>query len=107
MIFLNVTWQLIYRCPVTVSVPLCRVSLPYASHSVFVGLELGFYKLWSEEFGFVVTIDNAANIALTLTKAHANHTCGLCGNFNSAPADDYTAQEGSCTAGGLCVHVNI
>lgn len=72
----------------------CRLSVPYASHAVFVGSELGFYKLWSEEFGFTVTIDNAANIALTLTKHHANRTCGLCGNFNSVSADEYTAQEG-------------
>lgn len=61
---------------------------------MFVGTDLGFYKLWSEEFGFTVTIDNAANIALTLTKQHANQTCGLCGNFNSISADEYTAQEG-------------
>ncbi|KAM9352375.1 von Willebrand factor [Symphorus nematophorus] len=74
-----------------------RLSLPYASHAVFVGSELGFYKLWSEEFGFTVTIDNAANIALTLTKHHANRTCGLCGNFNSVSADEYTAQEGFLT----------
>ncbi|XP_030587138.1 von Willebrand factor [Archocentrus centrarchus] len=74
-----------------------RLSLPYASHSVFVGSELGFYKVWSEEFGFTVTIDNAANIALTLTKQHTNRTCGLCGNFNSMTADEYTAQEGFLT----------
>ncbi|XP_010783151.1 von Willebrand factor isoform X2 [Notothenia coriiceps] len=74
-----------------------RLSVPYASHAVFVGSELGFYKLWSEEFGFTVTIDNGANIALTLTKHHANRTCGLCGNFNSASADEYTAQEGFLT----------
>ncbi|XP_040893366.1 von Willebrand factor [Toxotes jaculatrix] len=74
-----------------------RLSLPYASHAVFVGSELGFYKLWSEEFGFTVTIDNSANIALTLTKHHANRTCGLCGNFNTVSADEYTAQEGFLT----------
>lgn len=71
-----------------------RLSLPYASHGVFVGTELGFHKLWSEEFGFTVTIDNGANIALTLTRHHANRTCGLCGNFNADSADEYTAQEG-------------
>ncbi|KAF3688863.1 von Willebrand factor [Channa argus] len=74
-----------------------RLPLPYASHAVFAGSELGYYKLWSEEFGFTVTIDNAANIALTLSKHHANHTCGLCGNFNSVSADEYTAQEGFLT----------
>lgn len=61
---------------------------------MFAGAELGFYKLWSEEFGFTVTIDNAANIALTLAKHYANRTCGLCGNFNTVSADEYFAQEG-------------
>lgn len=80
------------------------MSLPYASHAVFVGSELGSYKLWSEEFGFTVTIDNAANIALTLTKHHANRTCGLCGNFNTVSADEYTAQEGMhLWESGCCV----
>ncbi|XP_034032461.1 von Willebrand factor [Thalassophryne amazonica] len=74
-----------------------RLSLPYASHAVFAGSELGFFKLWSEEFSFTVTIDSDANIALTLSKNHANHTCGLCGNFNSVAADEYTAQEGFIT----------
>ncbi|XP_068168133.1 von Willebrand factor [Antennarius striatus] len=74
-----------------------RLSLPYAAHSVFVGSELGYYRIWSEEFGFTVTIDSAANIAVTLTKHHANRTCGLCGNFNSVSADEYTAQEGFLT----------
>uniref|UniRef100_A0A8C7KH73 von Willebrand factor n=1 Tax=Oncorhynchus kisutch TaxID=8019 RepID=A0A8C7KH73_ONCKI len=74
-----------------------RLSLPYASHGVFAGSELGFYKLWSEEFGFTVTIDNQANVALMMTKHHGNRTCGLCGNFNTVPDDDYTAQEGFLT----------
>ncbi|XP_037308269.2 von Willebrand factor [Pungitius pungitius] len=71
--------------------------VPFASHTVFVGSDLGFHKLWSEEFGFTVTIDNAANIAVTMTRHHANRTCGLCGNFNSVSADEYTAQEGFLT----------
>ncbi|XP_056137639.1 von Willebrand factor isoform X2 [Lampris incognitus] len=74
-----------------------RISLPYASHAVFVGAEMGSYKLWSEEFGFTVTIDSAANVAVTLAKHHTNRTCGLCGNFNSLSVDDYTAQEGFLT----------
>uniref|UniRef100_A0A3B4BK09 von Willebrand factor n=1 Tax=Periophthalmus magnuspinnatus TaxID=409849 RepID=A0A3B4BK09_9GOBI len=71
------------------------LSVPYASHSLFVGTELGFYKLWSEEFGFSVTIDNAANVAVTLSEQHVNRTCGLCGNYNAITADEYTAQEDS------------
>lgn len=79
---------------------LSRIPLPYASHSVFVGSELGYYKVWSEEFGFSVTIDSATNVAVTLTKDHNNRTCGLCGNFNSVQADDYTAQEGTGAIAG-------
>lgn len=99
-----------HKCPpiIILSVSLmgvfffCRLSVPFASHAVFVGSELGFYKLWSEEFGFAVTIDNAANIALTMTKHHANRTCGLCGNFNSVTADEYTAQEGKIMQASAC-----
>ena len=87
---------------VSVCVFVCSLALPYASHAVFVGTELGFYKLWSDEFGFSVTIDNAANIGVTVTKHHANHTCGLCGNFNRAPDDDYTAQEGMFVTVTMC-----
>lgn len=92
--FICITGKMFDLCRCLTFDYFCRLSLPHASHGVFVGTELGFYKLWSEEFGFTVTIDNAANIALTLTKHHANHTCGLCGNFNANSADEYTAQEG-------------
>lgn len=71
-----------------------RLALPYASGSVFAGFELGSVRLWSEEFGFSIRIDPMHNIELTLAKSHANNTCGLCGNYNSMPGDDYTAQEG-------------
>ncbi|KAK1784997.1 hypothetical protein P4O66_018435, partial [Electrophorus voltai] len=74
-----------------------RLHLPYASSSVFVGFELGSVRLWSDEFGFSIRIDPTQNIQLTLTKHHSNHTCGLCGNYNSLPDDDYTAQEGFVT----------
>ncbi|XP_006633894.3 von Willebrand factor [Lepisosteus oculatus] len=74
-----------------------RLSLPYASNGVFVELELGYYKLWSEEYGFVVRIDSTGNINVVLSEEHFNNTCGLCGTFNGIPADDYMAQEGFLT----------
>ncbi|GAA6108956.1 von Willebrand factor, partial [Tachysurus ichikawai] len=74
-----------------------RLQLPYASNSVFAGYELGSVRLWSEEFGFSVHIDPTHNIQITLNKQHKNRTCGLCGNFNSAPRDDYTSQESKST----------
>nr|XP_023655901.1 von Willebrand factor [Paramormyrops kingsleyae] len=74
-----------------------RLSLPYASKTIFAGAELGYYKLWSEEFGFTVKIDSVGNVEVTLSKQLFNRTCGLCGNFNAIPEDDYMAQEGFLT----------
>lgn len=69
--------------------------MPYASSSVFAGFELGYVRLWSEEFGFSIRIDPSHNIQLTLGKHHSNRTCGLCGNYNYLVEDEYTAQEGA------------
>ncbi|KAI2653383.1 von Willebrand factor [Labeo rohita] len=74
-----------------------RLPLPYASSSVFAGYELGYIRLWSEEFGFSIRIDSSRNIQLTLAKQHSNRTCGLCGNYNYLVEDEYTAQEGFLT----------
>ncbi|MFT7812635.1 von Willebrand factor isoform X1 [Arapaima gigas] len=74
-----------------------RLPLPYASNTIFAGAELGYYKLWSEEFGFVVKIDSSGNVDVALSRLHSNRTCGLCGNFNAMPEDDYIAQEGFLT----------
>uniref|UniRef100_A0A8C2F5D3 von Willebrand factor n=1 Tax=Cyprinus carpio TaxID=7962 RepID=A0A8C2F5D3_CYPCA len=74
-----------------------RLPLPYASSSVFAGYELGYVRLWSEEFGFSIRIDPSHNIQLMLAKQHSNRTCGLCGNYNYLIEDEYTAQEGFLT----------
>uniref|UniRef100_A0A8C9SUE5 von Willebrand factor n=1 Tax=Scleropages formosus TaxID=113540 RepID=A0A8C9SUE5_SCLFO len=74
-----------------------RLPLPYAANTIFAGAELGYYKLWSDELGFAVKIDSSGNVDITLSKPNSNRTCGLCGNFNGVPEDDYTAQEGFLT----------
>ncbi|TRY99720.1 hypothetical protein DNTS_016535, partial [Danionella cerebrum] len=73
------------------------LSVPYASSSVFAGYELGFFRLWSEEFGFSIRVDPSHNIEITLDKRHMNRTCGLCGNYNYLPEDEYRTQEGFLT----------
>ncbi|KAL2092952.1 hypothetical protein ACEWY4_010264 [Coilia grayii] len=77
-----------------------RLHLPYASSSVFVGRELGGVRLWSDEFGFSVRVDGDKNIDIILSKHHGNRTCGLCGNYNRVPEDDYTSREGFLTDNG-------
>uniref|UniRef100_A0A674KF69 von Willebrand factor n=1 Tax=Terrapene triunguis TaxID=2587831 RepID=A0A674KF69_9SAUR len=72
-----------------------RVSLPFASHGIFVETEAGYYKLASDEHGFVVKIDIDVNIQILFTEKHYNKTCGLCGNFNYFAEDDFRTQEGT------------
>ncbi|KAM9171971.1 von Willebrand factor isoform 2-T2 [Pangshura tecta] len=72
-----------------------RVSMPFASHGIFVETEAGYYKLSSDEHGFVVKIDLDVNIQILFTDKHYNKTCGLCGNFNYFAEDDFRTQEGT------------
>ncbi|XP_072418254.1 von Willebrand factor [Chiloscyllium punctatum] len=71
-----------------------RVLLPFASHGVFIGTEAGFYIISSDEYGFTVRIDTSGNVLIMLSKKYASRTCGLCGNYNNFPQDDYITQEG-------------
>ncbi|KAL8194511.1 UNVERIFIED_CONTAM: hypothetical protein K2H54_023327 [Gekko kuhli] len=71
-----------------------RISMPYASNGVFIENEAGYYKLSSEEHGFVAKVDVSGNIQITLADKHYNRTCGLCGNFNRFAEDDFMTQEG-------------
>ncbi|CAM5082052.1 unnamed protein product [Eretmochelys imbricata] len=77
-----------------------RVSMPFASHGIFVETETGYYKLSSDEHGFVVKIDISANIQILFREKHYNKTCGLCGNFNKFAEDDFTTQEGTLVESG-------
>lgn len=41
------------------------------------------------DFGLVVTYDWDAQLALSLPKRFQDQVCGLCGNYNGDPADDF------------------
>ncbi|KAM9245736.1 von Willebrand factor [Leptosomus discolor] len=72
-----------------------RISIPFASNGIFIEKEAGYYKLSSDEHGFVVKIDTSGNIQILLQEKHYNKTCGLCGNFNKFAEDDFRTQEGT------------
>nr|XP_009936779.1 PREDICTED: von Willebrand factor [Opisthocomus hoazin] len=72
-----------------------RVSIPFASNGIFIEKEAGYYKISSDEHGFVVKIDISGNIQILLQEKHYNKTCGLCGNFNKFAEDDFRTQEGT------------
>ncbi|NWI97475.1 VWF factor, partial [Pitta sordida] len=71
-----------------------RVSIPFASNGIFIEKEAGYYKISSDEHGFVVKLDISGNIQILLQEKNYNKTCGLCGNFNGFPEDDFRTQEG-------------
>ncbi|XP_030646283.1 von Willebrand factor [Chanos chanos] len=96
-VFLGEFFELHLSVDGTLSKGAERLPLPYASSSVFVGFELGSVRMWSDEFGFSVRIDPSHNIQIVLGNHHANRTCGLCGNLNKVPDDDFMAQEGFLT----------
>uniref|UniRef100_A0A8C5X262 von Willebrand factor n=1 Tax=Malurus cyaneus samueli TaxID=2593467 RepID=A0A8C5X262_9PASS len=72
-----------------------RVSIPFASNGIFLEKEAGYYKISSDEHGFVVKIDASGNVQLLLHEKHYNKTCGLCGNFNKFLEDDFRTREGT------------
>ncbi|XP_053319540.1 von Willebrand factor [Spea bombifrons] len=70
------------------------ISMPYASNGIFLETEAGYYKLSSQEHGFMVKIDTSGNVQVVLSNKLSNKTCGLCGNFNQLAEDDFMTQEG-------------
>uniref|UniRef100_A0A803V778 von Willebrand factor n=1 Tax=Ficedula albicollis TaxID=59894 RepID=A0A803V778_FICAL len=72
-----------------------RVSIPFASNGIFIEKEAGYYKISSDEHGFVVKVDASGNIQILLQEKHYNKTCGLCGNFNKFLEDDFRTREGT------------
>lgn len=78
-----------------------RVSIPFASNGIFIEKEAGYYKISSDEHGFVVKIDASGNIQILLQEKHYNKTCGLCGNFNKFLEDDFRTREGKLTTNWL------
>ncbi|KAM4748779.1 von Willebrand factor [Rhinophrynus dorsalis] len=73
------------------------ISMPYASNGIFLESEAGYYKLSSQEHGFMVKIDVSGNVQVVLSNKHFNKTCGLCGNYNQFAEDDFMTQEGLLT----------
>ncbi|KAM4568117.1 IgGFc-binding protein [Fundulus diaphanus] len=51
------------------------------------------------DFGLVVRYDWDHNLVVTLAGSFAGKTCGLCGNFNGSPADDFATPSGTQASG--------
>lgn len=52
------------------------------------------------DFGLTVRYDWDHKLVVTLSDSYAGKTCGLCGNFNGNPSDDFATPSGT-QAGGV------
>jgi len=54
----------------------------------------GFSLAISTDFGLVVTYDAYSYVSISVPYDYLNATCGLCGNFNLRPEDDFRSPSG-------------
>ncbi|KAM4600962.1 IgGFc-binding protein-like [Polymixia lowei] len=66
-------------------------SMPYLLNPTAVAFSVGLHTYIYTDFGFVFSLGVRGGVDVRLSGKYANATCGLCGNFNSDPADDLTA----------------
>ncbi|XP_030611107.1 IgGFc-binding protein [Archocentrus centrarchus] len=56
--------------------------------------ESGFSVIVSTDFGLVVSYDTSHYVQISVPYTYQNATCGLCGNFNNHPQDDFQTRQG-------------
>uniref|UniRef100_A0A3Q3BQL9 Fc gamma binding protein n=1 Tax=Haplochromis burtoni TaxID=8153 RepID=A0A3Q3BQL9_HAPBU len=61
----------------------------------------GSSVLIETDFGLTVRYDWEQRLVVTLCSSYASKTCGLCGNFNGNPSDDFTTPSGAQAGGAL------
>uniref|UniRef100_A0A096M0V5 VWFD domain-containing protein n=1 Tax=Poecilia formosa TaxID=48698 RepID=A0A096M0V5_POEFO len=54
----------------------------------------GFSVIVSTDFGLMVSYDMSSYVRITVPYTYQNSTCGLCGNFNNHPEDDFRTRQG-------------
>lgn len=70
--------------------------------SLPVTLELGAVKIYQSgmstavetDFGLLVTFDGQHYASISIPGSYINSTCGLCGNYNKNPLDDFLRPDG-------------
>lgn len=59
----------------------------------------GFTAVIETDFGLTVSYNWDHKLVITLSKEFQGKTCGLCGNFNGNPKDDFTTPAGQLANG--------
>lgn len=58
----------------------------------------GFYTVVSADFGLKVKFDGAHQVEVMLPSPYKDRVCGLCGNYNGDPRDDFLNPDGELEA---------
>ncbi|XP_059389537.1 IgGFc-binding protein [Carassius carassius] len=76
-------------------------NLPYSSSSLKGPLvqayKEGIYYIIKTGFGLYVTYDLSYHVTVTIPDNYSNKTCGLCGNFDGIPSNDFRLPDGNIT----------
>ncbi|XP_062299212.1 alpha-tectorin-like [Scomber scombrus] len=66
----------------------------YLNNGTVQVYESGFSVIVSTDFGLVVSYDINHYVRISVPYTYQNATCGLCGNFNNRPGDDFRTRQG-------------
>nr|XP_020511172.2 LOW QUALITY PROTEIN: IgGFc-binding protein-like [Labrus bergylta] len=66
-------------------------NMPYHLGPAALAFSLGMHTYIHTDVGFEFSLSTDGIVTIGLSSRYANAVCGLCGNFNSDPADDLTA----------------
>lgn len=61
-----------------------RLNINFTDDSVIVSTDIGIKVLW----------DGISVLEVSVPSSYRGRLCGLCGNFNSLPRDDFTSRHG-------------
>ncbi|XP_074075051.1 IgGFc-binding protein [Macrotis lagotis] len=76
--------------------------LPYQAAGGQVQIfQRGYDAVVRTDFGLTVSYDWNALVKVQVPISYANALCGLCGNFNEDPTDDFTLRDGTLTTNAL------
>lgn len=75
---------------------------PFSLHNGSIQVyQSGFSVVISTAFGLVVTYDAHSYVTIRVPFNYQNGTCGLCGNFNYQPEDDFRTPSGEILSSDL------
>ncbi|ETE64498.1 IgGFc-binding protein, partial [Ophiophagus hannah] len=74
------------------------VDLPFSYENKLTVSQSGIHIIIITNFDLTISFDLDNNVRVVLPSTYANSVCGLCGNANQNPHDDFDMQDGSQTS---------